>query len=477
MASPCRAGATGAWIHESPLTGYGGGFEPTALRIARINEDLAELQMLMESTVFKLDDQQACTALMLQRLRSRLLDSLCPQKLRKTERLKKLAKRLAALEHDVGREQAECVKAMEAVLATVEKNGQVAEAVCRHLGSRKHAVLPQDMTAACPGAPFASSPSLVGQLGRILGTARVHDEEGHHHGLPNGAASASAALEAVPAQVDIAPVSVPVARQHEADLLEEAAGLLRNEMAEPDQATVSSLGDNSAEGGLDAQLMLYMSRFRSVWDAPEEHRELSQAPWQATLPGPAAPSRLEAASLSLPADVSARPVPEPVERPTLSVEPGSGDRVSEEAKPSSPNAMECQPESKTASHNDALAEEMRPSASAPSSVSQPCLGHAQETLPAQSSRGDLQTESEDRQTKLRREEGDEGQAEAETGPDALEPAPPGPMVRRITSSAEGSSSVSSVSSDDSLAKAKAVPRRESSEDSSSTSSSENIERA
>eukprot|EP00913_Durusdinium_trenchii_P033177 g31060.t1 len=88
---------------------------------------------MLEMTIRDMDAQQAEAALELQRMRARLLDGLCPSKLRRSERLKGLARRLAMLEQNVGREQAECVKVMEAVLATVERNGAVAEAVCQHL--------------------------------------------------------------------------------------------------------------------------------------------------------------------------------------------------------------------------------------------------------------------------------------------------------------------------------------------------------
>lgn len=119
------------------LPGFSGvappGVEPAALRMARINEDIAELQDMLEMTIRDMDAQQAEAALELQRMRARLLDGLCPSKLRRSERLKGLARRLAMLEQNVGREQAECVKVMEAVLATVERNGAVAEAVCQHL--------------------------------------------------------------------------------------------------------------------------------------------------------------------------------------------------------------------------------------------------------------------------------------------------------------------------------------------------------
>jgi len=111
--------------------------EPIALRIARINEDLGELQDALEVAMRDMDSQQAEAALQLQRLRARLLDGLCPAKFRQSERVKRLAKRLARLEQNVGREQAECVRVMEAVLATVERNGAVAEAVCEHLGARR----------------------------------------------------------------------------------------------------------------------------------------------------------------------------------------------------------------------------------------------------------------------------------------------------------------------------------------------------
>jgi hypothetical protein len=49
---------------------------------------------------------QAEAALELQRLRARLLDGLCPVKLRQSERVKRLAKRLARLEQNVGRASA-----------------------------------------------------------------------------------------------------------------------------------------------------------------------------------------------------------------------------------------------------------------------------------------------------------------------------------------------------------------------------------
>lgn len=123
--------------HRSPLFGGTPGLEPVALRIARINEDLAELQDMLEVAMRDMDSQQAEAALELQRLRARLLDGLCPVKLRQSERVKRLAKRLARLEQNVGREQTECVRVMEAVLSTVERNGAVAEAVCQHLGTRR----------------------------------------------------------------------------------------------------------------------------------------------------------------------------------------------------------------------------------------------------------------------------------------------------------------------------------------------------
>eukprot|EP00435_Cladocopium_sp_Y103_P050064 s1288_g15.t1 len=124
-------------LQRSPLFGGTPGLEPVALRIARINEDLAELQDMLEVAMRDLDSQQAEAALELQRLRVRLLDGLCPAKLRQSERVKRLAKRLARLELNVGREQTECVRVMEAVLSTVERNGAVAEAVCQHLGTRR----------------------------------------------------------------------------------------------------------------------------------------------------------------------------------------------------------------------------------------------------------------------------------------------------------------------------------------------------
>ncbi|CAJ1452278.1 unnamed protein product [Effrenium voratum] len=111
--------------------------EPAALRIARINEQLAELQELLEVTMQHMDSQQAEAAGALQQLRARVLETLCPQRLLQAQRLRKLAQRLARLERNVGREQAECVKVMEAVLATVERNGAVAEAVCHSLGARR----------------------------------------------------------------------------------------------------------------------------------------------------------------------------------------------------------------------------------------------------------------------------------------------------------------------------------------------------
>lgn len=123
--------------HRSPLFGGTPGLEPVALRIARINEDLSELQDMLEVAMRDMDSQQAEAALELQRLRARLLDGLCPAKLRQSERVKRLAKRLARLEQNVGREQTECVRVMEAVLSTVERNGAVAEAVCQHLGTRR----------------------------------------------------------------------------------------------------------------------------------------------------------------------------------------------------------------------------------------------------------------------------------------------------------------------------------------------------
>ena len=53
--------------------------------------------------MFGLGPAQAEAALELQRLRARLLDGLCPAKLRQSERVKRLAKRLARLERNVGR--------------------------------------------------------------------------------------------------------------------------------------------------------------------------------------------------------------------------------------------------------------------------------------------------------------------------------------------------------------------------------------
>ena len=85
------------------LPGFSGvappGVEPAALRMARINEDIAELQDMLEMTIRDMDAQQAEAALELQRMRARLLDGLCPSKLRRSERLKGLARRLAMLEH------------------------------------------------------------------------------------------------------------------------------------------------------------------------------------------------------------------------------------------------------------------------------------------------------------------------------------------------------------------------------------------
>ena len=59
----------------------------------------------MALLTFTLDNVivQAEAALELQRLRARLLDGLCPAKLRQSERVKRLAKRLARLEQNVGR--------------------------------------------------------------------------------------------------------------------------------------------------------------------------------------------------------------------------------------------------------------------------------------------------------------------------------------------------------------------------------------
>eukprot|EP00439_Symbiodinium_sp_Y106_P070148 s4231_g12.t1 len=199
-------------FHGAPAEIGGGGFEPTALRIARINEQLAEIQALMQVTIHKLDSQQADSAMVLQRLRSRLLDSL---------------KRLAALERNVGREQAECVKVMEAVLTTVERNGQVAEAVTdpQLWSSRKReAVMPSTSYS-----PFSSSPSVVGQLGRMLGAARTQDSGSHALGLPAGTLSAKAAQEDTAAsatqRLHVENAPVPARLPEENDLqAEESAG-------------------------------------------------------------------------------------------------------------------------------------------------------------------------------------------------------------------------------------------------------------
>lgn len=411
----------------------------------------------MQVTIHKLDSQQADSALMLQRLRSRLLDSLCPQKLRKTERLRKLVKRMAALEQNVGREQAECVKVMEAVLATVERNGQVAEAVCHHLGSRKReAMMPSMCRTGNRGScsPFSSSASLVGQLGRMLGAARTEDSERHALGLPAGTMSAKTAEEDAAASaaiqrlhVDNAPVP---ARLEETDLpAEESAGPSFRATPEIDQGTVSSMEGTSAEG-LDAQLLLYMSRFRSVWDAPTEPEELPQAAL------PASSRRADEAVRRL-VDVSVSPPK--LAPPDFSL--GPQDSVFQEPSPNESQPGTSNP-GKPVSDAAAGGDDANPD---PGPIAVRSTGHStygHQEQPAQSPQGDIAEEPNRPETEGQAEEAEARAARPE--PALEQPAPVsvprgGPLVRRVTSSEEeGSSSPDSGSSADSLAKAKAAPK-------------------
>eukprot|EP00439_Symbiodinium_sp_Y106_P014099 s1560_g2.t1 len=235
----------------------------------------------------------------------------------------------------------------------------------------------------------------------------------------------------------------------------------------------------SAEG-LDAQLLLYMSRFRSVWDAPEEHEE----PPQAALP---ASSRRADEAVRRLLDVSP---PQPLG--ASSIEPpsrGGGDLSQEAMQPSTsfgPN--ESRPGTsdpgKPVSASAGVGDVNHGAIAVPERTEQ-----ADGALPStrELPQGDIPEEPSRVQT-----EGQAAEAEARPAPgeDALEqPAPVsaprgGPLVRRVTSSEEeeeGSSSPDSGSSADSLAKAKAAPkerpRQDSSEDASSTSSSGSIERS
>eukprot|EP00930_Biecheleria_cincta_P001076 TRINITY_DN10223_c0_g1_i2.p1 TRINITY_DN10223_c0_g1~~TRINITY_DN10223_c0_g1_i2.p1 ORF type:complete len:573 (-),score=129.42 TRINITY_DN10223_c0_g1_i2:161-1834(-) len=126
--------------------------DPAELQMARINEQLAELQDMLRSMAQRMEARQAEAHSEISRLRTRLLDSLSPAILRRADCLAGLERRLAVLERGVGREQAECVKVMEAVLATVERSGAAANAVCQQFSGRSLSSSPAAAVAATAAA-------------------------------------------------------------------------------------------------------------------------------------------------------------------------------------------------------------------------------------------------------------------------------------------------------------------------------------
>ncbi|CAE8590587.1 unnamed protein product [Polarella glacialis] len=134
------------WLDVPDAVGADGASVP--LRMARIKEQLAELQEMVHSNVQRMDAQQQEAASEIARLRERLLDSLTPAALRRADRLAKLAGRLEVLERGVGQEQAEVVRVMEAVLSTVEKNGAAANTMCQRLSGGRSPAAAVASTAA-----------------------------------------------------------------------------------------------------------------------------------------------------------------------------------------------------------------------------------------------------------------------------------------------------------------------------------------
>ena len=96
------------------------------LRLLRIEEEVAELRQSFRAEIRRLGGQQDEASAQIAQLRVRLLDVLEPGQIVVREvgrdRATRIFRRLEHLENQFGREQRECVRVLEAVLATVERS-------------------------------------------------------------------------------------------------------------------------------------------------------------------------------------------------------------------------------------------------------------------------------------------------------------------------------------------------------------------
>eukprot|EP00931_Biecheleriopsis_adriatica_P031646 TRINITY_DN18526_c0_g1_i2.p1 TRINITY_DN18526_c0_g1~~TRINITY_DN18526_c0_g1_i2.p1 ORF type:complete len:578 (+),score=144.20 TRINITY_DN18526_c0_g1_i2:89-1822(+) len=296
--------------------------DPMPLRMARIQEQLAELQDMLTSSVQRVEAQQTEAATELEHLRARLLDALSPVTLRRTDRLKRLAMRLEALERGVGREQAECVKVMEAVLATVERNGKAASAVCQHLAGSSFGASPAAAVAAAAVSASSGNKAPYWQeyhkrpvdLWQRPESAPFGRRDRFEEVPVQSLLQDSAAFAGEKSTEDLAEIQVSSRPVHESsfdidpgfeatvvsamEMAEEAvareAGRLAKPSATPEaedcrhpqqlttSATASSapggerleltetnVAELAAESDRGSDMLLQLSRFRSMWEQPE----------------------------------------------------------------------------------------------------------------------------------------------------------------------------------------------------------------
>lgn len=134
-----------------------------ALRMARIGAQLAELREMLGANAQRLGAQQARAAAEIAGLRAKLLDALAPDALQRGERLARLSRRLDHLERGVGREQAECVRVLEALLAAVERSRATADTMCQQplaaAWTSNHAVWTAAASPAVAASAWAASPA------------------------------------------------------------------------------------------------------------------------------------------------------------------------------------------------------------------------------------------------------------------------------------------------------------------------------